>query len=128
MATRVGERRGTPDGAGGPLAPAGGAGARGEPPAAPPAAPSAPRDALDRVVARGRGWHDLTMLRFLSHRALRAVFPEYLVGVYHSMRTAGALMEAARRRSVALAPACPVADRLVDYWTRHMADEAGHDR
>jgi hypothetical protein len=44
------------------------------------------------------------------------------------MRTAGALMEAARLRSIALAPECPVADRLVEYWTRHIQEEAGHDQ
>jgi pyrroloquinoline quinone (PQQ) biosynthesis protein C len=68
------------------------------------------------------------LLRFYGHPALREVFPEYLIGVYHSMRTAGAVMEAARLRSIALAPECPVADRLVEYWTRHIEDEAGHDR
>jgi hypothetical protein len=85
-------------------------------------------EALDQLIQRERAWLDLTVLRFLSHPALLTVFTEYLIGVYHSMRTAGALMEAARLRSAALAPACPVAARLVDYWARHIEDEAGHDR
>jgi hypothetical protein len=69
----------------------------------------------------------LATLRFLSHPALPAVFPHYLLSLYHSMRTAGALMEEARARSVALAQDCPVAARLVPYWTRHIREEAGHD-
>jgi Iron-containing redox enzyme len=89
---------------------------------------SSNRESLDQLVARERTWLDLTALRFLSHPALLRVFPEYLIGVYHSMRTAGALMEAARLRSIVLAPGCPVAERLVDYWTRHAEEEAGHDR
>ena len=86
------------------------------------------RETLDGLISVERGWHDLTVLRFLSHPAYLQVFPEYLIGVYHSMRTAGALMEAARLRSIALAPECPVANRLVEYWTRHIVEEAGHDR
>ena len=85
------------------------------------------RDNLDQVIARERGYLDITVLRFLSHPALLRVFPEYLIGVYHAMRTASALMEAARLRSTALASDCPVADRLVEYWTRHIKEEAGHD-
>ena len=86
------------------------------------------RQELDRLIASERTYLDITMLRFLSHPALLRVLPEYLIGVYHGMRTAGALMEAARLRSIALAPACPVADRLVGYFTRHIEEEAGHDR
>jgi hypothetical protein len=85
------------------------------------------REQLDQIIARERAWLDFTVLRFLGHPALLRVFPEYLIGVYHAMHTAGALMEAARLRSIALAPECPVADRLVGYWTRHMEEEAGHD-
>jgi hypothetical protein len=69
----------------------------------------------------------LTTLRFLTHPAFPALFPRYLIGLYHSMRTAGAVMEAARARSVSLARDCPVAARLVPYWTRHIREEAGHD-
>lgn len=68
-----------------------------------------------------------TTLRFLTQPALPALFPRYLIGLYHSMRTAGAVMEAARARSVALARDCRVAARLVPYWTRHIREEAGHD-
>lgn len=89
---------------------------------------SSSRKPLDQLIASERAWLDVTVLRFLGHPALLRVFPEYLIGVYHSMRTAGALMEAARLRSIALAPECPVADRLVEYWTRHIVEEAGHDR
>jgi hypothetical protein len=85
-------------------------------------------EALDRLILRERGWLDLAVLRFLSHPRLRDVLVEYLIGVYHAMRTAGALMKAARLRSVALAPECPVAARLAGYWARHIEDEAGHDR
>lgn len=70
----------------------------------------------------------LTTLRFLTHAAFPALFPRYLIGLYHSMRTAGAVMEAARARSVSLAAECPVAARLVPYWTRHIREEAGHDQ
>jgi Iron-containing redox enzyme len=86
------------------------------------------REQLDQLVARERAGLDLAVLRFLGHPALLQVFAEYLIGVYHAMHTAGALMEAARLRSIALAPECPVADRLVGYWTRHIEEEAGHDR
>lgn len=82
---------------------------------------------LERHIGSERAYLDITVLRFLSHPALLRVFPEYLIGVYHSMHTAGALMEAARLRSIALAPDCPVADRLVGYWTQHIKEEAGHD-
>ena len=84
-------------------------------------------EALDRRIASERVWLDLLALRFVTHRAFSRVFAEFLIGVYHSMRTAGAVMEAARLRSVALAPECPVAARLVGYWEDHMRDEAGHD-
>lgn len=86
------------------------------------------REALDQLIASERPWLDVTVLRFLGHPAVLRVFPEYMIGVYHAMHTAGALMEAARLRSIALAPECPVADQLVEYWTRHIAEEAGHDR
>jgi pyrroloquinoline quinone (PQQ) biosynthesis protein C len=89
---------------------------------------SSNREALDQLIAGERVWLDITVLRFLGHPALLRVFPEYMIGVYHAMRTAGALMTAARLRSTEIAPECPVADRLVDYWTRHIVDEAGHDR
>lgn len=84
-------------------------------------------EALDRRIASERVWLDLLALRFVTHPAFSRVFAEFLTGVYHSMRTAGAVMEAARLRSVALAPECPVAARLVGYWEDHMRDEAGHD-
>lgn len=69
----------------------------------------------------------LTTLRFLAHPAFSALFPRYLIDLYHSMRTAGVVMEAAHARSVLLARDCPVAARLVPYWTRHIREEAGHD-
>lgn len=89
-----------------------------------------PRSNTDRLndhIASERASLDITVLRFLGHPALLRVFPEYLIGLYHGMRTAGALMEAARLRSITLAPSCPVADRLVGYWTQHIEEEAGHD-
>lgn len=73
-------------------------------------------------------WHSLTTMRFLGHPFLSSVFTEYLTRVYHAMHTAGAVMEAARVRSSALAATCPVAARLADYWTQHLREEAGHDR
>src|SRR5215208_1795989 len=80
------------------------------------------------LIARERGWHDLTMLRLLGHPRLPQVFPDFLIGIYHAMRTAGALMDAARLRSIALAPECPVAARLASYWALHVEEERGHDR
>jgi hypothetical protein len=82
---------------------------------------------LDRLVARERGWLDLTLLRFVTDPRFPALFPTYLVGVYHAMGAAVDLMAVARERSVALAGHCPVAARLVPYWTRHIAEETGHD-
>jgi len=84
-------------------------------------------DALENAIRGDRATLTLATLRFLSHPSLPAVFPDYLISLYHSMRTAGALMEEARARSAALAQACPVAARLVPYWTRHIREEAGHD-
>lgn len=84
--------------------------------------------ALERRLQGETAALTLTTLRFLTHPALPALFPEYLIRLYHSMRTAGAVMEAARARSVSLAADCPVAARLVPYWTRHIREEAGHDR
>jgi hypothetical protein len=84
-------------------------------------------DALENAIRGERAKLTLATLRFLSHPALPAVFPDYLIVLYHSMRTAGALMEEARARSVALAQGCPVAAPLVPYWTRHIREEAGHD-
>jgi hypothetical protein len=83
--------------------------------------------ALDAVIRRERGWLNLAVLRLYTHPGLRYVFPAFLEQVYHGMHTATALMEAALARSVALAPHCPVANRLVDYWTDHIRAEAGHD-
>jgi len=83
---------------------------------------------LDRLIRHEHAWLDLLVLRFLSHPRLLDVLHEYLIGVHHSMRTAGALMEAARLRSIALAPDCPVAATLAGYWARHIEEEAGHDR
>ena len=84
--------------------------------------------ALDQRLADETAWLNLTAMRLLTHPALPQVFVDYLVALYHSMRTAGALMDAARRRSAALAGECPVAARLVDYWTQHIREEAGHDQ
>jgi hypothetical protein len=83
---------------------------------------------LDSVVLEHRAWLELTMLRFISHPRVRQVFPDYLIAVYHSMRGAGPVMEAARKRSVDLSAECAVAARLVDYWTRHIQEEEGHDQ
>ena len=85
-------------------------------------------NALDGVIRRERVWLDLVTMRFATHPGLRRVFPEYLIGVYHAMHTAGAVMEAARQRCIALASECRVASQLVDYWARHIEDEAGHDK
>ena len=86
-----------------------------------------PVAALEYRIRPEREWLDLTTLRFFTHPALRHVFPEFLIGVYHAMHTAGAVMEAARSRCMALAPHCPVAARLVPYWAQHIREEAGHD-
>ena len=83
-------------------------------------------DALETRVD-GRAALTLATLRFLTHPALRAVFPQYLIHLYHSMRTAGAVMECARARSAALADRCPVAARLAPYWANHIQEESGHD-
>lgn len=69
----------------------------------------------------------LSTLRLLGHPSLPSILPRYLVQVLHTMRAAGAVMEAARSRAARLAPECAVAAALVPYWTRHIADEAGHD-
>jgi hypothetical protein len=82
---------------------------------------------LEHRLRPQREWLRLTVLRFFSRRDLRAMWPEYLLGLYHSMRTANGVMEAALARSIALAPECPVAARLVDYWSQHIDEEAGHD-
>lgn len=54
------------------------------------------------------------------------MFPAYLVRLYHSMRAAGSVMEAARVRSRELAARCPVAARLEPYWAEHIGEEEGH--
>ena len=74
------------------------------------------------------GWLDLSMLRWVSHPSLCAAFPGYLIGLYHGMHCAGAVMQAALERSRALASECVVASQLVAYWTQHIVDESGHDR
>jgi len=85
-------------------------------------------ETLDRLIESKRVWLDLTAMRFVTHPAMsKKVFGEFLIGVYHSMRAAGAVMEAARRRSISLAAECPVAARLVGYWEDHILEEAGHD-
>jgi pyrroloquinoline quinone (PQQ) biosynthesis protein C len=43
------------------------------------------------------------------------------------MRASVPLMEAARHRALELAPTCPVAAKLVPYYTRHIREETGHD-
>ena len=82
---------------------------------------------LEKQVRADASALSLVTLRFLTQSALPVIFPQYLVALYHSMRTAGAVMEAARARSVSLAAVCPVAARLAPYWTRHIREEAGHD-
>lgn len=82
---------------------------------------------LDAVIQRERTWLDLSILRLYGHPGLRGVFPEFLLNTYHFMRTAIGVMEAARERSIELAPECPVAGRLVPYWTGHIREESGHD-
>jgi hypothetical protein len=82
---------------------------------------------LEHRLRPEREWLRLTALRFFSRADLRALWPEYLIGLYHSMRTANAVMEGALARSIALAPECPVAARLVNYWSQHIREEAGHD-
>jgi hypothetical protein len=82
---------------------------------------------VEKAVQGERAALTLATLQFLSHPALPTVFPQYLISLYQSMRTAGAVMEEARDRSIALAPDCPVAAGLVPYWTRHIREEAGHD-
>ena len=91
-------------------------------------APTRHSEALDKRLQGETAALTLATLRFLTHPALPALFPRYLIALYHSMRTAGAVMEAARARSVSLAASCPVAAQLVPYWTRHIREEAGHDR
>jgi len=112
----------------GPLAPAVGLRPHGSPYGSARAGCSPQVEELDRLIRREHAWLDLLVLRFLSHPRLLDVLHEYLIGVHHSMRTAGALMEAARLRSIALAPDCPVAATLAGYWARHIEEEAGHDR
>lgn len=70
---------------------------------------------------------ELASHAFWEHRRLGDLFPDYLFRLYCSMRATVPLMEAARQHARALAHSCPVAARLVPYFTRHVREEYRHD-
>jgi hypothetical protein len=65
--------------------------------------------------------------RLWEHPQLPALLPEYFARLYHAMRTTVPMMGVARRRAEELAGVCPVAARLVPYFTKHMREEHDHD-
>lgn len=62
-----------------------------------------------------------------THPRLDLLFPEYLFRLYHAMRTTVPMMALARGQAESMASGCPVAARLVPYFTRHMREETDHD-
>lgn len=86
----------------------------------------APVDLLERRIRSARSTHGIAVLRFFAEPRLREIFPAYLVKLFHSMRAAEGLMEAAGERTAKLAPRCRIAARLESYWPDHIREEAGH--
>jgi hypothetical protein len=64
---------------------------------------------------------------FWASKRFPDILPEYLYQLYCAMRATVPLMAVARERAEAMANDCPVAARLVPYFTRHMREETGHD-
>ena len=70
---------------------------------------------------------DTLSRRFWDHPRLGAIFPEYLLTLYASMRATVPLLEAGADRARTLAPADPVAAALVPYFLEHAREELHHD-
>jgi Iron-containing redox enzyme len=74
---------------------------------------------LPRLVAAGD--------RLLAHPRVRELYPEYLFTSHCIIRSSVPLMEAARARAAALAPADPISAALVTYFEEHIPEELDHD-
>lgn len=66
--------------------------------------------------------------RLLAHPRVADLYPRYLIAMHGVVRASVPLMEAASRRSGALARSDPVAAGLVGYYRNHIPEERGHDR
>lgn len=84
-------------------------------------------DGLGDFVRAEREWLNLTVLRFATHPRVREALPGYLIDLWHGMRGAIGLLEAATARSRSLAAECPVSRQLSEYYQRHIEEERGHD-
>ena len=65
--------------------------------------------------------------RFWEHPEFPEVFRTHLCGLYHSVHASVPLLRCALARCTVLAPDCPVAQRLVPYYTQHISEETDHD-
>jgi len=84
-----------------------------------------------RLLQRKIGWAYPRLARaseaFWRHPSLADLYLDYLHSLHGLMRASVPLMEAALNRSHERAPSDPVAASLVDYFTRHIPEELGHD-
>jgi hypothetical protein len=86
-----------------------------------------PSDRLRLTIRLGAGRLDALSSRFWEHPRLGALFPEYYLTLYASMRATVPLLEAAAERCRELAPSDPVAAELGPYLVQHAREELHHD-
>jgi hypothetical protein len=86
-----------------------------------------PSARLRFTIALGAGRLDGLSARFWAHPRLRALFPEYYLTLYASMRATVPLLEAAAARARALASEDAVAAALEPYLVQHAREELHHD-
>jgi heme oxygenase-like protein len=65
--------------------------------------------------------------RIWSSPHVRQLYPVYLGTMHMVVRSAVPLMEAAVEQARARGPLDPLCTRLIDYYTRHIKEETGHD-
>jgi hypothetical protein len=62
-----------------------------------------------------------------SSPSVRQLYPVYLSTMHMVVRSAVPLMQAAVEQAKARGPSDPLCAALIDYYTHHMEEEAGHD-
>jgi heme oxygenase-like protein len=86
-----------------------------------------PSARLRLTIRLGAGRLDALTTRFWEHPRLRALFPEYYLTLYASMRATVPLLEAAAAHARELASGDAVAAALVPYLVQHAREELHHD-
>ena len=66
--------------------------------------------------------------KFLNHRDIAVLYPEYLIALHGIVRASVPLMEATLGRAEAMADSDAVAGALTAYLPTHIQEERGHDQ